>query len=174
MELRKITDNVWEISKHGEMRVPALVYASERLLADVKRDLTLEQARNVACLPGIQRMSYVMPDAHQGYGFPIGGVAAFDLDEGVISPGGVGYDINCGVRLLRSDFTEDDVTARRKELLAAIFREVPAGVGKGGVTRLSRGVLREILSQGAEWEVQMCSNGLTPGSSSSVATLSIT
>ena len=154
MELRKISDNVWEIPKHGEMKVPALIYASERLLADVRRDLTLTQARNVACLPGIQRMSYVMPDAHQGYGFPIGGVAAFDLDEGVISPGGVGYDINCGVRLLRTDLTELDVSAKRKELLAEIFKEVPAGVGKGGVTRLSRNVLKEILVKGAEWAVE--------------------
>ena len=154
MELRKLSDNVWEIPKQGEMKVPALVYASERLLADVRRDQTLVQARNVACLPGIQRMSYVMPDAHQGYGFPIGGVAAFDLDEGVISPGGVGYDINCGVRLLRTDFTEQDVSARRKELLAEIFREVPAGVGKGGVTKLSRGVLKDILARGAEWAVE--------------------
>jgi tRNA-splicing ligase RtcB len=136
------------------MRVPALVYASERLLADVRRDLTLTQARNVACLPGIQRMSYVMPDAHQGYGFPIGGVAAFDLDEGVISPGGVGYDINCGVRLLRTDYREEDITAKRKELLAEIFREVPAGVGKGGVTKLSRSVLKDILARGAEWAVE--------------------
>jgi tRNA-splicing ligase RtcB len=154
MELRKISDNIWEIPKEGEMRVPALVYASERLLADVRHDQTLSQARNVACLPGIQRMSYVMPDAHQGYGFPIGGVAAFDLDGGVISPGGVGYDINCGVRLLRTDFMEQDVTARRKELLSEIFGEVPAGVGKGGVTKLNRSVLKEILVKGAEWAVE--------------------
>jgi tRNA-splicing ligase RtcB len=154
MELRKISDNIWEIPREGEMRVPALVYASERLLADVRHDQTLSQARNVACLPGIQRMSYVMPDAHQGYGFPIGGVAAFDLDGGVISPGGVGYDINCGVRLLRTDFMEQDVTARRKELLSEIFREVPAGVGKGGVTKLNRNVLKEILVKGAEWAVE--------------------
>ncbi len=154
MELRKVGDNAWEIPKQDAMRVPALVYASERLLADVRRDQTLIQARNVACLPGIQRFSYVMPDAHQGYGFPIGGVAAFDLDEGIISPGGVGYDINCGVRLLRTDFTEQDVGARRKELLAEIFREVPAGVGKGGVTKLSRGVLKDILVRGAGWAVE--------------------
>jgi tRNA-splicing ligase RtcB len=95
-----------------------------------------------------------MPDAHQGYGFPIGGVAAFDLDEGVISPGGVGYDINCGVRLLRTDYAEEDITARRKELLSEIFKEVPAGVGKGGVTKLSRNNLREILTRGAEWAVE--------------------
>jgi len=154
MELRKINDNTWEIPKHGEMRVPALIYASRKLLESVKGDLTLEQAKNVACLNGIQRMSYVMPDAHQGYGFPIGGVAAFDLDSGIISPGGVGYDINCGVRVLRTDYTEKDITARRQELLAEIFKEVPAGVGKGGVTRLSRDVLKQILIRGAEWTVE--------------------
>jgi tRNA-splicing ligase RtcB len=84
MELRKINDNVWEIPKQGEMRVPAVIYASSRLLDDIRRDMTLSQARNVACLPGIERMSYVMPDGHQGYGFPIGGVAAFGLEEGII------------------------------------------------------------------------------------------
>jgi len=155
MDLRKIDDNTWEIPARGEMRVPAVVYSSARLLEDIRRDQTLAQACNVACLPGIQGRSYVMPDAHQGYGFPIGGVAAFDPAEGgVISPGGVGYDINCGVRLLRTDYAEADVTARRKELLAEIFREVPAGVGKGGVTKLSRAVLKDILTRGAEWAVE--------------------
>jgi tRNA-splicing ligase RtcB (3'-phosphate/5'-hydroxy nucleic acid ligase) len=154
MDMRKIDDNTWEIPARGEMKVPAVVYSSARLLEDIRRDQTLAQACNVACLPGIQGRSYVMPDAHQGYGFPIGGVAAFDLDSGIISPGGVGYDINCGVRLLRTDYDEADVTARRKELLAEIFREVPAGVGKGGVTKLSRGVLKEILVKGAEWAVE--------------------
>jgi tRNA-splicing ligase RtcB len=154
MELRKVDGNTWEIPRQGEMRVPAVVYASDKLLRDIRRDLTLTQARNVACLPGIRKMSYVMPDAHQGYGFPIGGVAAFDLDEGVISPGGVGYDINCGVRLLATGYRDKDLAARRKELLAGIFKEVPAGVGKGGVTKLSRGVLKEILAEGAEWAVR--------------------
>ena len=154
MELRKIDDNTWEIPAQGGMRVPAVVYSSARLLDDMRRDQTLIQARNVACLPGIERRSYVMPDAHQGYGFPIGGVAAFSLDEGIISPGGVGYDINCGVRLLRTDYTETDIAPRSKELLAAIFEEVPAGVGKCGVTKLSRSVLRDILTRGAEWAVE--------------------
>ncbi len=154
IELRQINDNTWEIPKHGEMKVPALIYASRKLLESVKGDMTLEQARNVACLKGIQRMAYVMPDAHQGYGFPIGGVAAFDLKEGIISPGGVGYDINCGVRLLRTDYTEKDVSAKRKELLTEIFKEVPAGVGKGGVTKLSQSVLKEILIKGAEWAIE--------------------
>ncbi len=154
MEIRKVNDNVWEIPREGAMKVPARIFSSAKLLEQAKRDLTLTQARNVACLAGIQRMSYVMPDAHQGYGFPIGGVAAFDLEDGVISPGGVGYDINCGVRLLRTDFREADIAAKRKELLAAIFKEVPAGVGKGGVTKLSRGVLKEILVKGAAWAVE--------------------
>ena len=154
MELRKINDYAWEIPKRAGMKVPAVIYASARLIDTIRKDLTLEQARNVACLEGILKTAYVMPDGHQGYGFPIGGVAAFDLDEGIISPGGVGYDINCGVRLLRTDFTEQDVFEKRGELLGEIFKEVPAGVGKGGITRLSRGVLKEILAKGAEWAVQ--------------------
>lgn len=153
MDLARLGENVWEIPRHGEMKVPAVIYASSALIEAIRRDQTLQQAANVACLPGIQRRSYVMPDAHQGYGFPIGGVAAFDLKEGVISPGGVGYDINCGVRILRTEYTAGDIASRRKELLAEIFKEVPAGVGKGGVTKLSRGVLREILVKGAAWAV---------------------
>ncbi len=154
MDLNRVAENIWEIPKQGGMRVPARLYASDSLIESIRRDKTLDQARNVACLPGILRMSYVMPDAHQGYGFPIGGVAAFDPDEGIISPGGVGYDINCGVRLLRTNLREADVTARRRELLAAIFDEVPAGVGKSGITKLSLGVLKDILVKGAAWAVE--------------------
>ncbi len=154
MDLKKINDYTWEIPKTGEMKVPTVIYTSSKLLEDVKRDRTLQQARNVACLPGIQKMAYVMPDAHQGYGFPIGGVAAFDLDQGIISPGGVGYDINCGVRLLKTEYNEKDVHEKRKPLLAEIFREVPAGVGKGGITRLNRNVLLEVCVKGAEWAVE--------------------
>jgi tRNA-splicing ligase RtcB len=154
MELKKIKDYIWEIPKSGEMKVPAVIYASSKLLESVKRDQTLQQLRNVACLPGIQKAAYVMPDAHQGYGFPIGGVAAFDLDQGVISPGGVGYDINCGVRLLKTEYLEKDVQQKRKQLLGEIFKEVPAGVGKGGITKLSRNVLLEICVKGAEWAVE--------------------
>jgi tRNA-splicing ligase RtcB len=153
MDFVKIDDDTWEIPRDGAMRVPVRIYASARLLDLAKRDQTFTQARNVACLPGIQLKSYVMPDGHQGYGFPIGGVAAFDLDEGVISPGGVGYDINCGVRLLRTDFAAADVWSRRKELLDEIFREVPAGLGKDGLTKLSLGVLKDVLNRGAEWAV---------------------
>jgi tRNA-splicing ligase RtcB len=154
MELKKINANTWEIPKQANMKVPAIVYASEKLLSGVRGDKTLTQAKNVACLPGIQRRAYVMPDAHQGYGFPIGGVAAFDLQEGIISPGGVGYDINCGVRLLKTEFTEKDVQDKRQLLLSEIFQEVPAGVGKGGTTRLSRRVLEEVCAKGAEWAVE--------------------
>lgn len=154
MELKRINDYTWEIPKQGEMRVSAVIYISSKLLESVRRDLSLRQAKNVACLKGIQKSAYVMPDAHQGYGFPIGGVAAFDLDEGIISPGGVGYDINCGVRLLRTDYTERDVHNRRKQLLDEIFKEVPAGVGKGGITRLSRNVLEDVCLKGAEWAVE--------------------
>ncbi len=154
MELKKINANSWEIPKHDDMKVPAVIYTSEKLLAGVRGDKTLQQAKNVACLRGIQRKAYVMPDAHQGYGFPIGGVAAFDLEEGIISPGGVGYDINCGVRLLRTDYAERDILDKRKLLLDEIFKKVPAGVGKGGAMRLSRSVLEEVCAKGAEWAVE--------------------
>jgi len=154
MDLKKINDYTWEIPKSGDMKVSTIIYTSSKLLESVKRDRTLQQAKNVACLQGIQKTAYVMPDAHQGYGFPIGGVAAFDLDEGIISPGGVGYDINCGVRLLKTDYVEKDIHGRRTQLLAEIFKEVPAGVGKGGITRLNRNVLLEVCVKGAEWAVE--------------------
>ena len=154
MELKRINDYTWEIPKHDNMRVPAIIYTSARLWEDVKRDQTLQQAKNVACLPGIQKAAYIMPDAHQGYGFPIGGVAVFDKLEGIISPGGVGYDINCGVRLLKTDFLEKDIHKIRHKLLESLFREVPAGVGKGGLTRLSTQKLAEVCLRGAEWAVQ--------------------
>lgn len=154
MDLKKINNYTWEIVKHDAMKVSAVIYSSEKLLESVKKDLTLQQAKNVACLPGILKTAYVMPDAHQGYGFPIGGVAAFDLEEGIISPGGVGYDINCGVRLLKTEYFEKDARERKKELLSEIFRDVPAGVGKSGITRLSRSVLQEVCTKGAEWAVE--------------------
>jgi tRNA-splicing ligase RtcB len=156
MDLERIDANTYKIAKHGNMKVPTVIYTSAKLLENIKRDRTLEQAQNVACLPGIQRMAYVMPDGHQGYGFPIGGVAAFDCDSGIISPGGVGYDINCGVRLLKTDFMESDVETKKSDLLVQIFRSVPAGVGKGGILQLSRRVLENVCLKGAKWAV---SNG---------------
>lgn len=154
MELRKINSYIWEIPRQGDMRVPSVIFTSLKLLQSLKGDQTLDQAKNVACLPGILDKAYVMPDAHQGYGFPIGGVAAFDKKEGIISPGGVGYDINCGVRLLRTNYQENDILKFRGRLLDAIFREVPAGVGKGGVRRLKKHDLFEICINGAEWAVK--------------------
>jgi tRNA-splicing ligase RtcB len=154
MELKKINEFAWQIDKQGPMKVPAVIYASEKLLEKIKQDKTLEQAKNVACLKGIQRASYAMPDAHQGYGFPIGGVAAFDMEEGIISPGGVGYDINCGVRLLRTNLKVNDVLSKRKQLLEELYKEVPAGVGKGGITKVTKGTLKEVLSKGAKWAVE--------------------
>ncbi len=151
MELKKINEFIWEIEKEGNMRVPARIFASELLLKNIKKDKTLQQAVNVATLNGILKHSLAMPDAHQGYGFPIGGVAAFDLDDGIISPGGVGYDINCGVRLLRTEFTEKDIIGKRRFLLDGLFNEVPSGVGKGGITKLSKDILQEVLVKGAKW-----------------------
>lgn len=154
MELKKISDFAWEIKKEEGMKVPAIVFASRALLESIKKDQTLEQLKNVAKLPGIVKYALAMPDAHQGYGFPIGGVAAFDLKEGVVSPGGVGYDINCGVRILRTPFLWEKIKNKRKELISAIFNEVPAGVGKKGVTRLGRDELKSVLEKGAAWAVE--------------------
>jgi tRNA-splicing ligase RtcB len=152
--LNKKSENIWEIPKSGKMQVPAFVYASEALIKKIKEDKTLEQARNVACLKGIQKASYAMPDAHQGYGFPIGGVAAFDMEEGIISPGGVGYDINCGVRLLRTDWAAEDIDKKRQELLDMLFKEIPAGVGRGGLLKLSRDEFDEVLNTGSSWALK--------------------
>ena len=154
MELKKLNEFTWQIEKHGAMKVLTIIYASEKLLEKIKQDKTLEQAKNVARLKGIQKASYAMPDAHQGYGFSIGGVAAFDMEEGIISPGGVGFDINCGVRMLRTSLKAEDVLSKRKQLLEEVYKEVPAGVGKKGITKVSRDVLIEVLSKGAEWAVE--------------------
>jgi len=154
IEFLKKSENIFEIPKAGAMKVHAKIYASEKLIEKIKQDNTLKQLRNVACLKGIIKHALVMPDAHEGYGFPIGGVAAFDMQEGIISPGGIGYDINCGVRLVRTNWKYGEIEAKRKELLEEIFREVPAGVGKGGITKLSQSRLFEILKKGAEWAVE--------------------
>jgi len=124
--MEKISNYEWKIPKKGAMKVPAIVYASEKLLKNIEKDRTLTQIQGVAALKGIQRAAFAMPDAHQGYGFPIGGVAAFDMEEGIISPGGVGYDINCGVRLLKTDLLAEEVIPKRKELIGEIFKDVPA------------------------------------------------
>src|SRR5512144_1989894 len=120
------------------MKVPAIVFASEKLMEQIRHDLSLEQAANAATLPGVVRAAYTMPDIHQGYGLPIGAVVATRIDGGVVTPGGVGYDINCGVRLLRTALTRDEVLPRLKELVNLLFAEVPAGVGSHGKVRLTK------------------------------------
>jgi tRNA-splicing ligase RtcB len=143
------------IPPQGRMRVPGIVYADERLLQDIRADQSLQQVANVACLPGIVRASLAMPDIHWGYGFPIGGVAAFDLEEGVVSPGGVGYDINCGVRLLRSEVRAADARGRMRDLVEALFRNIPTGVGSHRKDfRLTAENEKHLLREGAAWAVR--------------------
>ncbi len=154
IEVKKISDVEWEIPKEGKMLVPGKIFASEKLIKNIKRDRTLEQVRNVAMLPGILKASIAMPDAHQGYGFSIGGVAAFELDSGIISPGGVGYDINCGVRLLTSNIKVSDFLEKRDKILNEIFKEVPSGVGKGGKIKATKETIKQVLEKGAEWAVE--------------------
>ena len=157
IRLEKISDYEWMIPKgaKGCMRVPAIIFADEFLLEKMKGDLTLIQAANVACLHGIQKYSIVMPDGHQGYGFPIGGVAAMSIDEdGVISPGGVGYDINCGVRVIRTDLDIKDVKPKLRDLIDELFRNVPSGLGSTGKVRVSIQELDRVLNEGVEWAVE--------------------
>ena len=135
------------------MRTDVMVYASPKIIAQVRKDLSLEQAMNVATLPGIVGPSLAMPDIHQGYGFPIGGVAATDIDHGVVSPGGVGFDINCGVRLVRTGLAEPDVRKQLKPLLDQIFRDVPCGTGGAGFVKIDREGLNRVLVEGARWMV---------------------
>jgi tRNA-splicing ligase RtcB len=137
------------------MNVPGIVYADDRQMETLRDDPSLQQVMNVACLPGIVRASYAMPDIHWGYGFPIGGVAAFDPDDGVVSPGGVGYDINCGVRLLRSHVRADEASGRMRELVEALFRSIPTGVGSHRKDfKVTVPEEKRLLTQGAGWAVK--------------------
>jgi tRNA-splicing ligase RtcB len=149
---QRVDECIWEIPVEAKagMLVPARLYASGPLLEQMD-DGVFEQVTNVACLPGIVRASLCMPDGHWGYGFPIGGVAAFRADTGVISPGGIGFDINCGMRLIRTGLTEDEVRPRLPELIAALFGSVPAGVGAKGFVRLSGSEFRKVMVEGAGW-----------------------
>ncbi len=155
MKTIPIGDCIWEIptSEKAGMLVPARLYASERLLARMDAGV-FEQVTNVACLPGIVRAALCMPDGHWGYGFPIGGVAAFRTDTGVISPGGIGFDINCGMRVLRTTLTEDDVRPRLRELVDALFAAVPTGVGSRGLVSLTDDMFREVMVEGTRWCVR--------------------
>ena len=143
--LKKINNYLWEIPKQGKMQVPARVYTSEKMLQDILKDKSLEQLVNVACLPSIQKYALAMPDCHEGYGFPIGGVAAF---ENLISPGGVGFDINCGVRLLKSDLGFDEIKDKLNNLANQIQRNVPTGLGREARIRLDSKTLNNILENG--------------------------
>ncbi len=155
MEIKKISDYIWEIpttEKEG-MRVPARIYATEKLLHEMDSGV-FEQITNVACLPGIQKYAYCMPDGHQGYGFPIGGVAAFSKEDGIISPGGIGFDINCGMRLIRTDLTVSEVLPRIRELVDLLFKTVPAGVGSKGLVKLSVEELKQVMIRGVDWCIE--------------------
>lgn len=157
MNIKKVSENVYEISQETQqcMKVPVRIYASEDLVNKMKQDATFKQATNAACLPGIYTHSIVLPDGHQGYGFPIGGVAATDYETGVISPGGVGYDINCGVRILRTNLDEKDVRPKVRLLIDQLFADVPTGVGKEGKINLrSHSGVDEVLAGGAKWAVE--------------------
>ncbi len=150
-KIKRIHDYLWEIPKHGGMNVPARVYTNSEMLETIKEDKSLEQLVNVAYLPGIQKYSIAMPDIHWGYGFPIGGVAAIDTEEGVISPGGVGYDINCGVRLLSTNLEEESVRLRIDDLLKDMFRNIPCGMGISGKLKLTEDDYKKLVSEGAKW-----------------------
>ena len=153
IELERIDDFRYRIPRRGAMRVPGLIFASRELMADIRHDRSTEQVVNVAHLPGIIGHSIAMPDIHWGYGFPIGGVAAFDADEGVLSPGGVGYDINCGVRLLASRLDRRALDGRLPQLASALHRAIPSGVGSKSHRRLTAAELDRVLVRGAGWAV---------------------
>jgi tRNA-splicing ligase RtcB len=152
MQAKQIRPGVWEF-KNPEMTIPVRAYATEKLFKEMEEGV-FKQAENVAQLPGIQKASLVMPDGHYGYGFPIGGVAAFDLETGVVSPGGVGYDINCGVRLLTTELMEKDVRPRLKELVDRLFTKIPSGVGSKSKLRISESELDDVALTGARWAVE--------------------
>ena len=152
--LQRQTEHQWRIAPHGKMRVPAVIFATESLIRDMDEKV-YEQVTNVATLPGIVRASYAMPDAHWGYGFPIGGVAAFDPDnDGVISAGGVGFDISCGVRTLLTGLTLEQIQAVKERLADALFHKIPAGVGSRGKLSLNEKEMDSMLLGGAQWAVK--------------------
>lgn len=152
---KKIGENQYQIDadSNSGMKVPVRIYADEPLLQKMLSDRTIMQARNVSSIPGIVGQSIVLPDGHEGYGFPVGGVAAMDAEEGMISPGGVGYDINCGVRLLRSNLTEQTVRSKLKDLVTDLFSSIPSGVGSKGSVKLSHSELDEVLVNGVNWAI---------------------
>jgi tRNA-splicing ligase RtcB len=154
--LKKIGENRYLIPKSYKsgMRIEGLIYANDELIGQIEKDQTIEQVANVATLPGLVGRSLAMPDAHQGYGFCIGGVAAADMETGVVSAGGVGFDINCGVRLLTTPFSEPQLRPKLEPLVHQIFRDVPSGAGRTGLVNLPKAELDKVLQQGARWAAE--------------------
>ncbi len=152
--LEKVRDYVWEIPQEGGMNAPARVLASEALLEEIQQDKTLQQLKNSAHLPGVRKHAICMPDGHQGYGFPVGGVAGIDAEEGCISPGAIGYDINCGVRMMRTNLTYDDLQGREEELVENLFSNIPSGLGGGGVVQTDGDGIEAILERGMDWALE--------------------
>jgi tRNA-splicing ligase RtcB len=155
-QLIKIDDYRWKIPEDYKtgMRVPGLIYASKEMLESIREEQTPEQVANVAFLPGIVGYSLAMPDIHWGYGFPIGGVAAMNIKDGVVSPGGVGYDINCGVRLLRTNLSEAEVRPKINQLINALFHNIPSGLGSEGKIKVSQKEMNPLMVEGARWAVK--------------------
>jgi tRNA-splicing ligase RtcB len=154
LKLKKINDYEYIVEKQGNMKVPLKIFASEKIIENLKKDKSIQQGINVASLPGIVKESLMMPDAHQGYGFSIGGVAAMDFENGCISPGGIGFDINCGVRLLSTPLTKEQIEEKVEILLDKIYEYVPCGVGSESQIRLSDQELNDVLEKGASWAVE--------------------
>src|SRR6056297_2986421 len=154
IRLERVREYVWEIPREGEMNVPARVLASDALLEQIGDDKTLQQLRNATHLPGIADHAICMPDGHQGYGFPVGGVGALDAENGCISPGAVGYDINCGVRMMRTNLTYDDLKGHEEELVDSLFANIPSGLGGGGVVEARVDTVDEILARGVDWALE--------------------
>ncbi|MFC1710833.1 RtcB family protein [Nanoarchaeota archaeon] len=152
-KLKKVSKNIYELPREGDMLVPGRIFVSEKLLKNVD-DNSLKQIRNVATLPGIQKFSLGMPDIHRGYGFTIGGVAAFDTKKGIISPGGVGYDINCGMRFLKTNLTKSQVLKKQKEIAQALYRKIPSGLGRGSKFQISKKEFANVLMNGAQYMVK--------------------
>ncbi len=154
MQTHKIKKNIYEIPKSGNMKVPGRIFASDKLFEKIKQDKTLEQVKNVACLPEVVKASFAMPDAHQGYGACIGGVVATYPETGFVSPGLIGFDINCGVRLLKTNLTKSQIDARKKEIVEALYRKIPSGVGRGSKFNITKNELKKILKGGAKYLVE--------------------
>ena len=154
-KLKKKAENIYEIPKEGKMIVPVHIFASDVLMKSIQKDKTLEQAKNAAQLPGVIEKVVVMPDAHQGYGLPIGGVLAVDSKKGIISPGAIGYDINCGIRLIASSLSEKEFLKKRKDLLNDIYKAIPSGVGEGTKKKWSDAEMNDILNNGSQALIQM-------------------